>query len=160
MTSECDNCGTPLTIENSGSRIFCKSCMSLRTEHPQKESICGDLIDEKLVDIIDIFYKNDIITRNSCQEQVHVENSTWIQFESINDVELLLRIIKNEDEDDDFYNYIKDPEFWKINFNVDDDEDEQCIINVDTYHYSLRFPSSALVYFENKIKYCFKELIK
>jgi hypothetical protein len=64
--------------------------MSLRTEHPQKESICGDLIDEKLVDIIDIFYKNDISTSNSCQEQVHSENSTWIQFDSIYDVELLL----------------------------------------------------------------------
>jgi hypothetical protein len=51
-----------------------------------------------------------------------------------------------------FYNYIKDPTLWSINFNVDDDEDEQCIVNVNTYRYSLRFPSSDLEYFRVNIK--------
>jgi hypothetical protein len=141
--TKCDNCDTPLTFENSGSRIFCKPCISLRTEHPQKESICGDLVDEKLVDIIDIFYKNDIRTTNSCQEQVRLGNKTWIEFKSITDVEILLLIIKHEC-DDDFYNYIKDPSFWSINFN--DVEDEQWII------YSLRFPSFDLEYFRINIR--------
>lgn len=148
---KCLECGKILTFENGGSKALCKSCMLTRVNHPQKESICGDLVDEKLVDIIDIFYKNDITTTNSCQASRYVAgNPTWIQFGSITDVELLLSLIKNKC-DSDFYNYIKDSDLWKIDFNVDDDDDEQCIINVDTYYYSLAFPSSDLEYFRENI---------
>lgn len=147
---ECDSCNIKLTFENSGDRVFCKDCQKDRAEHKQVESNFGPLIDEELVDIINIFHDNCIMTNNSCQEQMNRRhtNKTWICFDSIKDVERFMKICSLGTK---FHQYILEQE-WDIVVEPKD------ILNVNMYEYSLRFPYKDLDYFKKSFIYLIDEV--
>lgn len=137
----CIGCNKPIKNE-----ILCIECKINSTNHKQVNSEFGELIDEELVDIINMFHKVGIHTNNSCQSQTNTKyiNKTWICFNSLKDIQKLFQICRY---DYAFYDYITDKE-WEIIV------DPMYILDTSMYEYSLRFPYEDLQYFKNSFYAC------
>jgi hypothetical protein len=94
--------------------------------------------------LIEILNENDIYTNNSCQEQKHMSNMTWICFNGDCVGKLMKLIFK---KDIKLYDYLS-VSHWEILFDRDH-------MYNGKHHISLRFPSQDLDYVTNSIRLVF-----
>jgi len=119
--------------------------MEEKYQHKQVNTKYGFSVDEKLKDLIELLIENGFDTNNSCQEQTHLNNVTWISFNGEVVHGLMKEVFKKNIK---FYDYLSNAT-WKIVFDLDHIYDGENSI-------SLRFPSEDLLY----VNKCFREIFK
>ena len=114
-------------------------------DHKQVITKFGFLVDEKLKDIIELLNDNNYYTVNSCQNQEHLNNVTWICFDAdvVND--FMIKIFAKNIELYDYLSYSD----WEIICDVDHEFNGQVLT-------SLRFPSKDLEGITKTLKQIFK----
>lgn len=142
-----------------------------KTKFIEYKDLSAD-VDENIADLILNLWKLDIVTLNSCENNVP-QDWVWIEFLSAIDAESFLNIVANEYSDDynSLYNRIKnawdgntEENVWKISVNIDDlnvvydeignDEVIETSIGKPTMNLivSVRFPISDLLEVKKLIK--------
>ena len=127
-----------------------------KKEHKQAPIIYdGEVIfsvDEKLQSLIQFYYDNDIITFNSCEE--NVEGTCWIEYELGDWIEITEIAFRTESQD--LYQFIED-ECEVLLFSSDDGEPDE---NDDFWIEGENLIWSASVRFANKLIPTFEALVR
>lgn len=124
-------------------------------------------VDEKLKELLDLIWENDIMTVNSCQD--NPLGYIWINFDEYDDFNQFMKIVANKLDIDSLNRVLtsrpikKDDWIFNMhlmgtndnNFDSDDESEEDGVTKYD-YDYtsfSVRFPHSDLQYVINKLRY-------
>jgi hypothetical protein len=112
-------------------------------------------IDEEISELIELLWKNNINTNNSCQNNVP-GNYIWIEFDTLSDYDIFLQVVTNKIDkemfDKIFFNYDINHRIgsWihKLDIQTINGEEEE----YDYFSYSVRFPKSDYNFVLDKFK--------